>query len=581
MINVKDHNTEWLFDPWSHIGPQRFKLLDKSWVQIFRKYLFEKLPIAKVAEHFDAVMGRKTKELYAVIGALILQQIHDLSDFEVTMAVAFNIEWQYALDITDNSDKNTYFCDRTIRRYRKILIDDGLDKMLFEKLTDTMIEKFGVNTSKQRLDSTYIRSNMRILSQIGIFSNTIQKFLKKLQHSNSKLYGLVMNFGIRYLDKDSENLFSQVKPSCSSKTINDMAKDILYLVEFFRPYKAVRNLPEYGLLERILNESCSVTVTGIDKTVELKPFKEISPDSLQNPSDPEAGYDAHKGKGYQAQIMETYQTDKGDDRSVPDLITYVEVEPAHIHDSHALIPAIDASSERNCCPDELICDSLYGSDDNVQAVKQSVEVISPIMGNSIIHEITLDKFEIDTVSNFIIRCPEGSVPENVCRTRKNTLIAKFNKNACSTCPHLKDCPVRIGKKASYLRYDDKMLRQALRRAFENTKEFKDKYRWRAGVEATMSHLKNDLGLKRLRVRGFASVRFVVMLKVLGLNILRCAKALGFPLFNPYSKLCTSFISFLESVFTFCTIFCCQRSFFINNRQLLIYNFSYFCPSHQL
>jgi hypothetical protein len=488
-------------------------------------------------------MGRKTKELYAAIGALILQQIHDLSDLEVTMAVAFNIEWQYALDITDNSDKNTYFCDRTLRRYRKILIEDGLDKILFETLTETMIEKFGVNTSKQRLDSTYIRSNMRILSQIGIFTNTIQKFLRKLRHSNSKLYGLVLDFGSRYLDKDSENLFSQVKPSCSSNTINDIAKDILYLVEFFRPYKVVRNLPEYGLLERILNESCSVSVTGIDKTVELKPYKEISPDSLQNPSDPEAGYDAHKGKGYQAQIMETYQTDKGDDRTVPDLITYVEVEPAHIHDSHALIPAIAASSERNCCPDELICDSLYGSDDNVQAVKQSVEVISPIMGNSNTHEITLDKFEIDTVSNFIIRCPEGSVPENVYRTRKNKLIAKFDKNACSTCPHLKDCPVRIGKKASYLRYDDKMLRQALRRAFENTKEFKDKYRWRAGVEATMSHLKNDLGLKRLRVRGFASIRLVVMLKVLGLNILRCVKALGLTLFNPIPKFYISFIGF--------------------------------------
>ena len=552
MIKVKDHNTEWLFDPWSHIGPKRFKLLDESWVWVFRKYLFEKLPIAKVAEHFDTVMGRKTKELYAVIGALILQQTHDLSDSDVTRAVAFNIDWHYALDITDDSDENTYFCERTLRRYRKILIEDGLDKILFETLTDTMIEKFGVNTSKQRLDSTYIRSNMRILSQIGIFTNTIQKFLRKLQHSNSKLYGLVLDFGSRYLDKDSENLFSQVKPSGSSKTIHDIAKDILYLVEFFRPYKVVRNLPEYGLLERILNESCSVSDTGIDKTVELKPFKEISPDSLQNPSDPEAGYDAHKGKGYQAQVMETYQTDKGDDRSVPDLITYVEVEPAHIHDSHALIPAIDASSERNCCPDELICDSLYGSDDNVQqAAKQNVEVISPIMGNSNIHEITLDNFEVDTVSNFIIRCPEGSVPENVCRTRKNKLIAKFDKNACLTCPRSKDCPVIIGKKASYLRYTDKMLRQALRRAFENTKDFKDKYRWRAGVEATMSHLKKDVGLKRLRVRGFASVRFVVMLKVLGLNILRCVKALGLPFFNPIPKLSTSFISlwnlFLHSV----------------------------------
>ena len=38
----------------------------------------------------------------------------------------------------------------------------------------------------------------------------------------------------------------------------------------------------------------------------VKDPKEISSSSLQNPSDPDAGYDAHKGQGYQVQVMETY-----------------------------------------------------------------------------------------------------------------------------------------------------------------------------------------------------------------------------------------------------------------------------------
>lgn len=570
MIKVKDHQTAWIFDPWSHLGPKRLNLLEKSWPFVFRKYIFEKLPIDMIAKHFNVSIGSPTKELYTVVGALILQQLHDLSDSDVTLAVAFNIDWHYALDITDNSDESTYLSERTVRRYRKISIEDGIDRIMFDRLTDTLIDKFGVNTFKQRLDSTHIRSNMRILSQMGIFLSTIQKFLKKLRRNNAELYALLPDFGKRYLDKDSENMFSQVKPSTSSKTIHEIAKDILYLVELFHSNDIIRKLPEYRLLERILNESCSVTGKGIDKTVELKPFKEISPDSLQNPSDSDAGYDAHKGSGYQAQVMETYKTDK-QDKTVPDLITHIDVEPANIHDSHAVIPAICATSQRNCQPDELVCDSLYGSDNNVrQAAEKNIEIIAPIQGNPHILDITLDKFEVDIESHFITRCPEGSVPANVRRTKKNKIIAKFTKNICCLCPRLNDCPVVIGKKASYLRYDDKILRLAQRRAYENSKEFKDKYRWRAGIEATMSHLKADVGLKRLRVRGLASVRFVVILKALSLNILRCAKTLRLlfvhHIFRLWAFLATSLVCF----YTLYVILLSKNFYHSNNRLLIAF-----------
>ncbi len=444
MIHVKDHHTERLFDPWDHIGPKRRKLLDKSWSGVFRTYLLWKLPVGKIARHFDESHGRPAKELYTAMGMLILQQLHDLSDPEVTRAVAFNIDWHYALDITCNSDASMYLSERSLRRYRKILIKEGLDKLLFETLTDTLIEVFDVDTSKQRLDSTCILSNMRIMGRVGIFSSTIRRFLKKLRRSHAKLYAdlPVFRFKGRYLTKDSESLFSQVKPSV---TLHDLAHDLLYLVKLYRSNDSVCKLSEYRLLERVIDECCIVTDSDAGTTVNLKPPKEIPPDSLQNPSDPDAGYDSHKGSGYQAQIMETYQVKKQDDNKSPDLITYVDVEPAHKHDSHALHPAIDTTIKRDCRPEELVCDSHYGS-------------------------------------------------------------------------------------------DDKMIRAAQRRADEQTKEFKDRYRWRAGVEATNSHLKADVGMARLRVRGIASVRFAVILKALGLNILRCAKALDIHFLNVIVRL---------------------------------------------
>jgi len=534
MITVNDHQTERLFDPWDHLGPKRRKLLEKSWAGVFRQYLLEKLPVHKVAGYFDEVMGRPSKELYTAIGSLILQQLHDISDSEVPIALAFNEQWHYALDITDESDASKYISERTLRTYRRILIKEGLDRVLFETLTDSLIKAFGVDTAKQRLDSTIIRSNMRKLGRIRIFATTIRKFLKKLKRTHPDLFDTLVGseFCDRYLSKESKGCFSQVKPSESSQTLDELAHDLVHLVELFSSHDTVSSLSEYKLLERVLREQCRITGSGTDTKVEIKPPKEVSPDSLQNPSDPDAGYDSYKGQGYQAQIMETYQTEN-QDKKKPDLITYVDVEPAHKHDAYALQPAIDAVRERDRCPKELTCDTLYGGDDNVQeAATKGVEVVAPLAGHAPSDDTNLSNFTFDETTHFVTRCPEGHKPDNVCRTRTNRIQARFNKNICCTCPRVTNCPVQPGKKASYLRYDDKMLRISQRHAYEQTREFKDRYRWRAGIEGTNSHLKSDLRAKRLRVRGIGSVRFAVILKVLGLNIMRCVKALSSSL-HPY------------------------------------------------
>ena len=80
MITVKDHSTGHLFDPWDHISPKRRKLLDRGWPGVFRKYLLEKLPVARIVQYFTEDMGRPSKELNTAIGVLILQQLQDISD---------------------------------------------------------------------------------------------------------------------------------------------------------------------------------------------------------------------------------------------------------------------------------------------------------------------------------------------------------------------------------------------------------------------------------------------------------------------------------------------------------------------
>src|SRR5208282_6881465 len=122
----------------------------------------------------------------------------------------------------------------------------------------------------------------------------------------------------------------------------------------------------YKLLVRLFNEQCVVEKTDAATSVVVKPNKDVPSDSLQNPSDPDAAYCGHKGKGYQMQVMETYSLDK----SQPNLITHINVEAANESDANALLPAIENAGTRELAPTELLADTLYGSDDNVEKAKE-------------------------------------------------------------------------------------------------------------------------------------------------------------------------------------------------------------------
>ena len=512
MINIKDHKTGYLWDQWEHLGPKRRILLQESWAGLFQEHVLPHLPVERVFPFFSETMGRPTKELYAMLGVLVLQQLHDMTDNETIQQLAFNIQWHYALNITGFSDDETYLCPKTLWNVRQVVIEHNIDKVLFEQITDHFIKTFDVETGNQRLDSIHIKSNMRHLGRVRIIAATINKFLVNLKRHHPELYDrLSEDLKDRYKNDKSLSVFSLVKPSDSRKTLEQVSQDLFDLCQSFNDCSEVQTMSSYTLLLRVLNDQC--TVTG--KTVAAKPGKEITSDSLQNPSDPDATYDGHKGKGYQVQVMETWS---GDDRK-PDLITHVEVEKAHESDANALLPAIKETQKRDVMPEEILADSLYGSDDNiVQAEQEGVTVIAPTMGKENEVLIPLSDFEFSDKGK-ITACPEGHTPVYHKRKKERNTVA-FEHEHCADCPRRSTCPVKDGKKYRYLHFDDKVHRLAKRRAREKTDEFKDRYRYRAGVEATMSDYDRVTGVKQLRVRGFEAVRFCALLKAVALNIHR-------------------------------------------------------------
>ena len=80
MFTLHDRRTGELFDRWSGLGEKRRRLLERSWAGVFRDHLLSHLPVDELCRHFDDRLGRPTKDLQVVIGVLLLQQLHDLTD---------------------------------------------------------------------------------------------------------------------------------------------------------------------------------------------------------------------------------------------------------------------------------------------------------------------------------------------------------------------------------------------------------------------------------------------------------------------------------------------------------------------
>ncbi len=537
MFRTKNPNQMTIFDPLEDFGPKRKKLLKKSWAYFFRHHVLPEIPVQKVSSTFTG-FGRPSKELYSTLGLLILQQTFDLSDNEALSQFAFNTQWHYALNITSSNDDATYMCEKTLYNIRNVIIQNNLWDNIFHAITGALIEQFEVDTDKQRLDSTHIQSNMQSLGRIGIFSKTIQTFLTNLKRQQRPLFNQLPESLVgRYFKQKQLAAFSMVKPSDSAKTLKTLSKDLHYLVRAFEKDQIVISMTSFTLLKRVLDEQCEIIKADYLETkptiAEPKAPKDIPSDSLQNPSDPEAGYDGHKGKGYQVQVMETWSEDRSDHK--PNLITYISVEPAHVHDSKAVIPAIESTDKRNIKPKELLADSLYGSDDNtVNAKELGVDLVSPTLtGASKNDKLHLNDFLFNR-KNRIRLCP-GNRPPIFQIIKKETVHTRFNLKHCAVCSLCEQCPVTRTKKYTRIRYSYKDVRLAKRRQYEKTPAFIKKYAFRAGVEATMSEYKQLTGVGRLRVRGAQSVSFYATLKALGVNILRSASAYyGFQKHSPTS-----------------------------------------------
>lgn len=305
MTNKKTHKEPDLFDTWDFLNPNRRRMLEEDWPGLFKQHLLCELPAANIhpllTDGFSQSSADSTglleegavsvflKEFYTILGALFLQQIMDLNDYDTVRQVAFNIEWQYALNITEDIDKTKYISEQSICAWRQTLIEHNLDQIMFDNCSDKLALVFKVNTDELCIDPVHLKSNFRRLSCIGSFSQSINKFLVDIVQHHEKLFTSVpLQLRERYASSKALTSFLLVKPSESAKTLQQVSADLDNLVGQFKDQDAVCTLRIYKELQRALNDqrnAISDDNAGKADTRKAKNDRYDQP-SVRRPSEP-------------------------------------------------------------------------------------------------------------------------------------------------------------------------------------------------------------------------------------------------------------------------------------------------------
>lgn len=495
-------------------SPKTIKFLSSNWPAVFRLQILHLMPAAILGKHFDPAIGSPIKELYGMAGALLLKEFFNLTIPQTVERYLTDAAWQYALNVNPMEASMSH---ATIERYLKLFLEDDLAADVFHRVTSAMAEALELDVSRQRLDSTHIYSDMATFGRTRLMGVTIKRFLVQLKRHRPDLYETLDAELVARYAVSQANLFGDFTgPRAALR--QRAAEDLLLLVSRFAGHADLCARSSYKAMERVLREQCDV----VEETVVVK--SKTGGDVMQNPSDPDATYDGHKGPGYQVQIAETCSPDND-----VQLITGVQTEPAHHSDQEAPGPMLDQLESHGRKPEILYADGQYGSDANVvDAAGRSVDLQSPVSGvpRQNPQDLTIDDFAVAETTQTVECCPNGHAP--ICsihdsdKGRTRTVMAA---SACQACPSRNECPVKKVRNEYVIEHTATEQRLASRRAEQATDAFKEHYAIRAGGESVNAGLKRKTGLGRLRVRGSAKVRVAVMLRCAGWNLFRALAAM--------------------------------------------------------
>ena len=509
-----------MFDPLYKLTDRERKILKNSWSEEFSNTIFPLISEERFSVIYSSnPASRSNNPVNVYMGLMMLKEIFTQSDEEAIHSLLFDVRYQYALHTTSFEEqpvsKNSLTNFRTaVYRYNE---EHGVD--LIQEEIESHAKEFAkllnIDGRTIRMDSLMISSSCKRLSRLEIIYSCVSRLIEEIQkveptllpekykpyleerHRNETIY--------RSKDKDIETKLT---------TVTEDAIELFYLCKD----TAVEASEDFLLLSRMLGEQTKLTTDG---KMELKPSKEISPESLQNPTDPDATYRRKGTKNYTGFVGNVAESFNEKAR----IITHYDLKQNTYSDQRFSKDIIDKLGKQNETIKILIDGAYYSEDISKKAMANNIELIpTNLVGRSVSSEKTgYEKFNIDEVIHTVKNCPAGHVPSD-SRYKKGVYRAHFPKECCDNCPHQANCPVTKQKKQYLFEVSETKLHCAVQRCKMGTTEYYEIASKRAGVEGIPSTLRRQYDIDNLPIRGKVRSKVWLGLKTGAINCKRYIKS---------------------------------------------------------
>ena len=506
---------------------REMKYLKGSWAETFSKKIFPFITEDRFSVLYsDNPASRPNNPINVYFGLLILREIFNQSDEEALNSLMFDIRYQHALHTTSFQEqpisKNSLTNFRAaVYRYNQ---EHGVD--LIQEEIEAQAKSFSkllkIDGKTVRMDSLMISSSCRKLSRLEIIYSTVARLIKVIDKNTT-----LAEYFKPYLDESHYNdtIYRSRDKDLNTK-IKKVLKDGVRLYSIYRKDKEIRRTEEFKLLARMLKEQKG------------KSSKNISPDSLQNPTDPDATY-RKKGKkkhiGYTANIIEKF-----DDNNR--MITGYDLQKNTYSDQKF---AKDTIKRLDKGTTALVDGAYFSEEINKKAKAKGIKMVpTNLVGGG--KNNNCDKFEIDEKEHLVKKCPYGHKPIN-SKFKEGSYRAHFDKKHCNDCPLRKDCPAVEQKKSYLFKVSEKTLHRSRLITKMGTSEYQELAKKRAGIEGIPSVLRRRYKIDHLPVRGEVRSKVYLGFKISAINCKRLIKGL---MNRPIPELSTLSFNHLLSLFSF-------------------------------
>jgi len=490
--------------------------LEKSWAASFYAHIFLSVNEGRFSNLYSPIYSRPNRPVNLLISLLILKELHGLTDEALMASLYFDYRFQYALGISDMESEG--LCINTLTNFRLRLLEHEAtqNEDLFEQEIKALSEKMallvGLDKSRARMDSFMVSSACKRLSRLelvyGVVTNMVETLHKQKATHVTEPFQDFLKEGYR------TSLLYHTRSEEAGTKLDHLLEQASQLYTYVLGLGDYDANPTFEQLTRLLQEQCIETKEGVRIAIQGKAVK---PQSLQNPSDPDATYRNKGGTGhtgYVANIVEVRDSEKK-----IGLILEFDVKPNTHSDAsfgETFVQESPLSAEINV----LAMDGAYYREETVKAAAdKGLELnFSNMTGRKTkVDQTPVTQFEIND-EHIITCCPAAHQPlRSSYDAEKQIYKATFSKELCNACPMLANCPIQQQVKNNTVRFSETKRQSDRVRSKHGNDRHRELSCFRAGIEGVVSALRRGYAVDNLPVFGFLRSKLWISSKVAAYN----------------------------------------------------------------